>query len=358
MHNWRTARAWSYNAHIGWEVGFRANNVEFLTILTPWISQAKAIVGEQRFDQVWINDLVLSAARGAGDISVEQLEWLSTLAPVRVGLLTESIYDYTDEEMAELPDMQRTQAEVEKCLPYLTHVLAFDETDVYQIGHRWALPCIWAPCPVVGTLIPEQVPPPTYNQAFFSGSVYRGRQAWLEHPLLQPSLRRMSSPDEGTWYPKVFDFLHSRYTRRLMRSRRGLPFYSAYLKTVRDIRKRSYLRWLQGLQSGMAVVNLPHFVKSYTPRVIEGMAAGRPVLSWEIPNRPRNKAMFDNGQEILLFNTPEELADHLQRLQSDAHFAQTITENARHCIRQFHTTEKRVQQILNWTESGKTPVYE
>ena len=143
-----------------------------------------------------------------------------------------------------------------------------------------------------------------------------------------------------------------------MRIRLAVPFYSVYLNAVRRIRKRSYVRWLRGLQSGVAVVNLPHFVKSYTPRVIEGMAAGRPVLSWEIPNRPRSKAMFEDGQEILLFNTPDELADHIQRLQSDAVLAQTITENARRRIRQFHTTDKRVRQILDWIESGKEPTYQ
>lgn len=358
MHSWRAARAWSYNLHIGWEQGLRANQVEFLTITTPWLALAKEIIAGRTFDQVWINDLVLSSARDGGDISQTQLAMLATLAPVRVGLLTESIYDYTDSEMAELPDMQRTQAEVEKCLPHLTHVVAYDEADVAKVEYASGLPCMWSPSPVVESLIHEDVPPPTYNQAFFSGSIYRGRQAWLEHPLLQEHISRLRSPDQGTLYPQIFDRLHSRPARRLIQNPQAIPFYSVYLNAVRCIRKRSYVRWLQGLQSGVAVVNLPHFVKSYTPRVIEGMAAGRPVLSWEIPNRPRNKALFEDGKEILLFNTPEELAGHIQRLQSDTLFAQQITENARRRIRQFHTTDKRVQQILQWIQTGKEAIYQ
>nr|MEC4583450.1 glycosyltransferase [Candidatus Parabeggiatoa sp.] len=358
MHNWPSARAWSYNIHFGWEEGLRANHVEFLTIMTPWISRAKEIIAGQHFDQVWINDLVLSSARYGGEISESQLAWLATLAPVRVGLLTETIYDYSPKEYAEIPDMQRTQAEVEKCLPHLTHLVAYDEADVAEIERRWSLSCLWGPCQVVGSLIHEQVPPPTYNQAFFSGSVYCGRQDWLNHPILQKRLSRQSSPDEGTLDSKIFNILHNRYARRLMQSRLAVPFYQMYLNSVRRIRQRSYVRWLRGLQSGVAVVNLPHFVKTYTPRVIEGMAAGRPVLSWEIPNRPRNKAMFEDGKDILLFNTPDELADHIQHLQSDAVFAQKITENARRRIRQFHTVDKRVQQILEWIQTGKVPTYE
>jgi len=357
MDNWRAARPWSYNVHVGWEVGFHANNVQFLTILTPWISLAKEIVGEQRFDQVWINDLAISPIRG-GDISEAQLAMLATLAPVRVGLLTESIYDYTDEEMAEIPGLQHRQAGVEKFLPYLTHVVAYDEADVAEEKGRWGLPCMWSPSPVVGNIIHEQVPSPTYNQAIFRGSIYNGRQAWLDHPLLQESLSLFGAPDQGALHTKVFDCLHSRPVRRLISSPFAVPFYSVYLNTVRRIGKHDYLNWLCALQSGVAVVNLPDFVKSYTPRVIEGMAAGRPVLSWEIPNRPRNKALFEDGKEILLFNTPEELAGHIQRLQSDTLFAQQITENARRRIRQFHTTDKRVQQILKWIKTGKEPIYQ
>ena len=358
MHRWLTARSWSYNLHLGWEEGLQANQVEFLTITTPWLYRAKEIIGARTFDQVWINDLALSSVRGAGDISKAQLAMLATLAPVRLGLLTESIYDYTDEEMTERPSLQHRQGEVDKCLPHLTHLIAYDEADVVELERRSGLPCIWAPSPVVGSLIHEEVPPPTYDRALFSGSLYGVRQDWLDHPALQTRLAQQPSPDEGRAYSKLFDLLHRRRTRRLMRSAFAVPFYFAYINAVRRIRKRSYLYWLKGLQKGVAVVNLPHFVKSYTPRVIEGMAAGRPVLSWQIPNRPRNQALFAHGQDILLFNTPDELAVHIQRLQSDALFAQQLTANARRRIRQFHTVEKRVQQILHWTQRGKVPTYQ
>ncbi|WP_204103828.1 MULTISPECIES: glycosyltransferase [Spirulina sp. CCY15215] len=358
MHSWPAARAWSYNVHLGWEAGLKANSVEVLVITTPWLSLAKDIIRGRTFDQVWINDLVLSSGRDGGDVSEAQLEMLATLAPVRVGLLTESIYDYTEAEMAELPDMQRTQAEVEKCLPYLTHVLVFDEADAIAIKQRWRLPCIWTPCSVARRPIYNNIPPPTYNQALFMGSLYHGRQAWLDSPCLQGYLSLKQSPDEETLRTKIFEWLHCPQTRRFKENPWAIWFYPFYLHILRHLRKSHYFNWLQALQSGMAVVNLPHFVKTYTPRVIEGMAAGRPVLSWEIPDRPRNKALFTDGKEILLFNTPEELRDRIQQLRSDALFARKIAENARRCVQQFHTTDKRVQQILLWIETGKEPMYQ
>jgi transcriptional regulator with AAA-type ATPase domain len=46
-----------------------------------------------------------------------------------------------------------------------------------------------------------------------------------------------------------------------------------------------------------------------------------------------------------------------QRLQSDAVFAQQLTENARRRIRQFHPSDKRVQ-IMGWIQTGKEPTYQ
>ena len=357
MHSWKAGRAWSYNLHIGWEEGFQENKVDFFTLTTPWIHQAKRILAGEKFDQVWINDLVLSSARDGGKITKDQLAFLANLAPIRVGLLTETIFDYSLEEMNELPDMQRTLSEVEKCLPYLTHVLAFDEADVSILQQRYKLPVLWSPSPVVGSLIYMNPPVPISNYALFSGSVYHGRKDWFENVQLQNYLRRMPSPDEGQSYPKTFNRLHGKLVLPFMRIAVSTPFYDDYIKKIRRIRRKSYELWLEGLQFGIGVVNLPHFVKTYTPRVIEGMAAGRPVLSWEIPDRPRNKSIFENGKEILLFNTPEELAMQVERLQKNPPFAKSIVQNAIQKILAFHTTGKRVEQILNWLETGEKPTY-
>src|SRR3989338_1959695 len=41
--------------------------------------------------------------------------------------------------------------------------------------------------------------------------------------------------------------------------------------------------------------------------------------SWEIPDRPRNKALFENGREILLFSKDKRSEEHTSELQSQFH---------------------------------------
>jgi glycosyltransferase involved in cell wall biosynthesis len=113
------------------------------------------------------------------------------------------------------------------------------------------------------------------------------------------------------------------------------------------------------MQRGSAVVNLPANVKAYAGRVVEAMAAGRPVISWEVPHRPRTRALFEDGEEILLYprSEPAQLADHIRRILSEPEFSARVVENARRKVRQFHTVEHRVGQFLEWISTGTEPVY-
>ncbi len=83
------------------------------------------------------------------------------------------------------------------------------------------------------------------------------------------------------------------------------------------------------------------------------------MISWEIPGRPRNKALFEDDEQILLYskNDPSQLAAHIRRILAEPDFAQRIAENARRKLLSFHTMEKRVQQILDWVETGRVPTY-
>src|SRR5262249_13529020 len=134
---------------------------------------------------------------------------------------------------------------------------------------------------------------------------------------------------------------------------------ASYLSRLRALRRRCFERWMQTLQTGRAVVNLPHFVKTYAGRVVEGMAAGRPVISWEIPDRPRNRALFENGSEVLLFakDDPSQLVDQIRRVLNDDTLSRKLIVNARRKLRRFHTLEFRVQQILEWLDHDRTPCY-
>jgi glycosyltransferase involved in cell wall biosynthesis len=116
---------------------------------------------------------------------------------------------------------------------------------------------------------------------------------------------------------------------------------------------------MDALQRDPVVVNLPHLVGTYPGRVTEAMAAGRAVVAWDVPGRPRNRALFEDGEEILLFSgtEPAALAAALSRLRRDPARAATIATNGWRKVRRAHTIERRVEQILAWTETGDAPVF-
>jgi spore maturation protein CgeB len=69
--------------------------------------------------------------------------------------------------------------------------------------------------------------------------------------------------------------------------------------------------------------------------------------------------MFEPGAEILLFDrdAPEQLAEHIRRIQREPGFGAQVAERALNKVRRFHTAEQRVKQILSWVEGGTEPVY-
>jgi glycosyltransferase involved in cell wall biosynthesis len=105
------------------------------------------------------------------------------------------------------------------------------------------------------------------------------------------------------------------------------------------------------------VVNLPHAVGVYPGRVVEAMAVGRPVVAWDVPDRPRNRALFEDGVEILLFSGAEALAATLRRLREEPGLAAAVATGGWRKVARAHTAERRVQQILQWTDTGDRPVF-
>lgn len=355
--SWRRARHWSYTWHLGIEEGLQANGVEFLTLTTPWISDARSICTGRKFDQVWINDIAHFGDLDSGYIDESTLKWLASLAPVTLGFLAESV-EYSPEEYSAFPNLLKRRQEIELRLKYFTHFVACDEKDLTNISTLVQKPAIWSPIAIPKRFTFEPVVKSPTQNAIFSGALYGERLKYLEHPDLRNLVSHQSSPENHTIYPILFDALPNHRLFRKLKIR-FLPkfIYPAYLQLLRRIRRQSFKMYLKSLRESCAVVNLPSLGKVYTSRVFEGMAAGRPVIAWEIPNRPMTKALFENGKETLLYSTPTQLANHIQQVSSDPAFGKWIAENARRKLRRFHTIEKRVQQILNWIETGETPKY-
>lgn len=359
---WPKARHWSYAEQLGMEEGFQANEVEYFTLPAlwgrpasgpnSWLRYAQELCSGRRFDQVWVEVI-------HSELDEAFLEWLAAQAPVRVGFLPESL-EYDAREVADFPFLKMRPPLVAKRLRYLTHAMAFDEMDAARLNTSGPVPAMWWPAAVPEGFICRQIPAGGRASAVFCGALYGERQTWLNRSDLQGLLERLPPPEDGTPYPKLFDELHH-WADVLLRSGRKADeqALTTYLDGLRRLRRELFSLWLQGLQSGSAVVNLPHLVKSYAGRVVEAMAAGRPVISWEIPGRLRNRALFEDGREIILFsrNDPASLADRLERLRGDADLGRKIAGNARDKILQYHTAEKRVEQILDWIEAGALPDY-
>lgn len=348
---WRWARYWTYPAQLGLEEGLRAHGADCLTVTTPWLPRVREICAGRRFDQVWLEVVHNRLDPGL-------LEWLRAVAPVRIGFVSESL-SYRPDEYAQWPELKARRERVEERLPYLTHVVTADEKDADEVNARGSACGLWWGAPTVPERFIADAPgPPSYPYALFYGLLYGERVKFLEHPELRGLLVRPGVPD-GRTYPLLFDALHVAARAALKSRLPGGLALPAYLALLRGLRRRLFRRWLAALRAGSAVVNLPQFGKFYTGRVVEAMAAGRPVIAWEVPERPRNRALFVDGEEILLYRGSDVtgLAAHIRRILAEPEFAASLVTRARAKLRRLHTTEERVRQILDWVATGRRPEY-
>ncbi len=145
--DWRRARSWSYAANLAFEEGFRANDIHFMTIpaiagvpaddtaSASFLGRIRELCSGRRFDQVWV-ELVHSP------LDERLLEYLATLAPVRLGLLGESL-QYTPDVYAMAPHLRERRSLVENRLRYMTHALVGDERDVERCNSRKLVKAMW-----------------------------------------------------------------------------------------------------------------------------------------------------------------------------------------------------------------------
>lgn len=131
--SWANASHWPSPMNFGLEEGLAANGVEYVTIPAfhempsstagSWLSRAHKIGGEAQFDQIWL-EIVHSY------FDEPFLEWVATLAPVRVSFICESLEIDPGEWSNNPAGTLRRQKAVEQRLAYLTHIVAADEVDV------------------------------------------------------------------------------------------------------------------------------------------------------------------------------------------------------------------------------------
>jgi len=399
---WQRAQYWSYPVGLGLEEGFKAAGIECFTLpalcLTSyyspetWLDHARWLCHNRQFDLVW---LTVPHAR----YDRRLLRWLAELAPVRVGYFVESMDPFWGARQPGFSQRKRRWAQAS--LPYLTHAVVWDEADVASLEQR-GIPALWWPGHVPAQFIHTARPANVNPAALFFGAVYGERARYLDHPILSKLLVRPShSLEHDTRYPQLFDELNGEIRQRLALShrwdlhllrsrlerkiwwwlrhpfrtteeahRRGGPqrlgtpqqgadsvLLESYLDQLRLCRRKCFQLWLDTLAQGLAIVNLPQSGSGRSGRVFEAMAVGRPVLVHRAPNRPQADELFEPGREILMFESPEELAGQIRLLQRDPDRCQQLAGQARQKLLQFHTTEHRVHQFVQWmtTGEGKAP---
>jgi GT2 family glycosyltransferase/SAM-dependent methyltransferase/tetratricopeptide (TPR) repeat protein len=182
----------------------------------------------------------------------------------------------------------------------------------------------------------------------------------MDLEVLRPGLTFAGSAGLPTRNQQLFDRIQQVAEQHLREGRPVTAVETAdYVRMLKTVRLDEFREWMGGLSQWPAIVNLPSLTKTYGGRVFESMAAGRPVISWNIPDRPRNAALFNDGEEILLFDPgkPEELAAQIDRVLNDSNFAAAVGRAAEKKLRRFHTSERRLRETLVWVETGALPDY-
>jgi hypothetical protein len=358
LPRWKCGRSVSYCSQLGLEEALQSNGVETFTITTPWFPRLDELCAGRRFDQIWI-DIVHSWQGPKIFDQTNFLEKLVELAPIRLGLLPESL-TYDAEEIVGEPALAARFSQVVSRSKCLTHIATSDEKDAEYFGKVLGLPAIWCPPAVLQRFISQNFRSNPNGMACFCGAVYGTRKTFFEHECLKELLANIRSPERYSFNPFLYNLNH--YFSLVCRSSNFLTrpaTLSAYMRLLKSIRNASFNLWLDSLAQGCCVVNLPHNVKTYSGRVVEAMASGSPVISWEIQDRPKNSSLFVNFEEILLFHGSDrdKLADQIQLLKTNTDLAKTIVRNARNKIMEFHTLELRAQQLLAWIDKGREPVY-
>lgn len=359
---WSRARAWTYSAQLAFEEGLEANGVKFVTMLAlhglssqeleTWVTQVREVCASTRFDQVWVELVHL-------DLGDTFLAWLSGVVPVRVAIIGESL-EYAPEVYDVAPVLKERRNLVERRLRYMTHALVIDERDEERLNANGLVKAMWWQTAIPRRFVCGEPPLPEINRATFFGALYGERKEWLKMGILKDILVRTGSGIDTSCYPHLFDEIQAIMVFLLKRGIHHAQLREDYLTILRRIRREIFALILDDYRTGCAVVNLPHFVQAYSGRVGEAMAAGRPVITWEIPGRPRTKALFEDGKEILIFprNKPETLSSHIRSIQSDPEFGHSIAVHAREKILRCFTTEKLVERILAWIRDGKSDDHE
>ena len=356
---WSAAAGLPYSACAAWVDGLEALGIA-CTVLpaTPefghgsarnWTYHARRLLDGQHFDQAWL-------WIGEHPHSEEFLQWLVEVAPVRVGIVLTSVESAVD-ELERQPRLQARRSEIDQQLIFTTHVISVDEFDAEGFGHRLARPTAW---------FPPAVP---------SFALVAGRRAAATKTVALPEaptsfapapivdvVRRygdsaLAAPPEADPLEPRFNQLQLNASDLLVSGHASAELLESHSRELRGLRRQAFARWLDEIQRYRAAAFVPSALRTCGPRLFETMAASVPVVTWDIPARPRLRALFRSPQCVRRYSELDAgaLADHLRELLADTGTAQAQAEAAAAQIRELHVVEVRIEQVLHWIATGEVP---
>ena len=351
---WGRARAWSYGAQLAVEEGLRAHGatVDVAPAYNEipsdhpgsWLYYLHELYKDRCFDQVW-----MWVCHTHLDDAL--LQWLSACAPVRIGVVMESV-QFAAQETLLRPDFLDYGREVRRVAPYLTHVCTSTEGDVGWLERKTRRPTLWWPGAVPRRLVWRRpLPPDRAQRAGFFGNPYGERAAWLARPDLRRLMRRVAPPEDVTDWPRRFDdLLRTSILRLGWGTKPSAESLSRFVSRWRSIRRRIYDLYVGALSQERCVVALPGYVKAHAGRVVEGMAAGRPVVAAMPGGGSRTAGQFADGRDVLLYDPrdPGDLASKLREVRRDPGQAERLATRGFDTVRRSHTIEHRVEELLAW----------
>ena len=140
--NWFSAKKLTYPVGVGLYEGLKENGVDFIVVpavynSSLWIEYVDQIIAGQKIDQVWF-EVVHSS------FSEKVINYIKTIAPIRVGFIIESLTIHPDEYKSNQKGTQKRIDNLNMKLPIMTHAVVTDARDqtVLGIPTRWEIATI------------------------------------------------------------------------------------------------------------------------------------------------------------------------------------------------------------------------
>lgn len=332
------AHSWSYAASLAYEEGLRRAGCEVTTINSACAPYHAKLLRGRRFDQVWLH----CHPRNIADFSFRQ--WVSEIAPVRLMLVGETVH-YDESILAAEPWSATQQSNFEKWAPHVTHAAFVDPADLDRSTIRRSM---WWQQAVPEKFVRPVNPRPSVDAGIFVGTLYPPRDRWVFE--LGALLEKVESPESDAFrylFDKSHEWIQGAFDRSPTSPWWTRHAHRLYNRAQSALRRHAFRNFLDVLSQGVAVVNLPSMVQTYSGRVVEGMAAGRPVVTRRLAG---HAPIFADGEEILHYGDAEELGEHLRTLKARPAIATAIAQNARRAILAAHTVEHRTAELLRFVE--------